>query len=307
MKKIIVFAGKILMLTLLYGICFTIPSIIFPLSPNLSMSPTEAQATSLMFILFLLVNTIVLCLPVVYSKWSGFKLIISMIIVLFGLQTVMTQIETYYFVEAFPLLNNQDLRMIVLRGFITAVLFAPLLVLTLGKMKPKPGDMQFYNKPLIRFKNWAWKWVFLSGIYVVLYFIFGYFIAWQYPEVREFYSGSTDIVGFWTHLMNTLSTDPVFYLFQFIRGAIWILFAIPLVLMLREDKWKVILMLVLVFGLLPTTQLLLPNPLMPEIVRTAHLIEVSLSMGIFGGLIGLLFYNPSYSMGRFYSKYNNPW
>ncbi|KUO49971.1 MAG: hypothetical protein APF76_05770 [Desulfitibacter sp. BRH_c19] len=307
MKKAIVSVSKIVLLTLIYGVCFTIPAIIFPLSPHLTISPSEAQATSLMFILFLSINTLVLSLLTIYSKWSGLKLIGSMIIVFFGLQTFMTQIETYFFIEAFPLLNNSDFIMLVLRGFITAVLFVPFLVWLLGKTKPKLGDIQFYNRTIIVFKSWAWKWLLLSGVYVVIYFIFGYFIAWQYPEVRQFYSGSTDITGIWNHLLHVLNTNPEIFLFQFIRGALWILFAIPIVLMLREDKWKVVVILILLLGLLPTTQLMLSNPLMPSVVRIAHLIEVSISMAIFGGLIGVLLYNPNHGIGQFYRKYQNPW
>lgn len=306
MKRAIIMVGKVVLLALIYGICFTIPAIIFPLSPHLNIAPDEAQATPFMFILFLFLNTIVIYLTVIYSKWSGLKLIGAMIIILFGLQTFMTQIETFYFIKSFPLLNIFDFTMIIIRGFITAVLFVPLVVLLLRKMKPRLGDMQYYNKPIIRIKSWAGKWILLSGVYVILYFIFGYFIAWQYPDVRQFYSGSTDIMGFWSHMQNIIMTNPGIFPFQFIRGAMWILFAIPIVLMLRDDKWKVILILALLTSLLPTTQLMLPNPLMPTTVRMAHLIEVALSMGIFGALIGLLFYNQNHT-GLFYRKYNNPW
>ena len=42
----------------------------------------------------------------------------------------------------------------------------------------------------------------------------------------------------------------------------------------------------LVFGILPSAQLLLPNPFMPEAVRLAHFAEISSSMLLFGAVAG---------------------
>jgi hypothetical protein len=43
----------------------------------------------------------------------------------------------------------------------------------------------------------------------------------------------------------------------------------------------------LLFGVVMTSQLLLPNPLMPPAVRMAHLVETSTSNFLFGWLVVL--------------------
>ena len=161
--------------------------------------------------------------------------------------------------------------------------------LILGKIRTGK-EPESKNKRLnMPWHEWVWRLVLLPVIYVCLYFLFGYFVAWQQPEVHLFYSGSTEIKPFLTHI---LTAPPSIYLLQFFRGLLWIGLALPIIKMMKGKTWEASLAVGLLFGLLLTTQLLLPNPYMPASIRGAHFIETSISTFIYGWLIAWLICYP---------------
>ena len=131
--------------------------------------------------------------------------------------------------------------------------------------------------------------VLLPLAYIVLYFLFGYFVAWQSPDVRELYTGSPAIEPFFTHLANTIKGDALIVPFQFMRGLFWIGLAFPILRMMKGGAWEKAIVVGLLFGLLTTTQLMFPNPYMPAPVRLAHFIETSTSTFLYGALAGMAF------------------
>jgi hypothetical protein len=68
----------------------------------------------------------------------------------------------------------------------------------------------------------------------------------------------------------------------------WVAIALPVIRMMKGQWQETALTLGLLFGVLMNTQLLLPNPYMPEAVRMMHLIETASSNFIFGVVIGWL-------------------
>ncbi len=130
----------------------------------------------------------------------------------------------------------------------------------------------------------------MALIYVVFYFVFGYFIAWQFPAVREFYSGSSEILPFPVHMRQQFQVDPLLPLFQVLRGAIWACIGLWVASALnRAVHWErmVIVGLSLSVGL--STLLLVPNPYMPDSVRLGHFFELLLENFVFGALLVQLF------------------
>jgi hypothetical protein len=43
-------------------------------------------------------------------------------------------------------------------------------------------------------------------VYVVLYYLFGYYVAWQNPELRRYYTGITELKSFY-QLMRSTATE----------------------------------------------------------------------------------------------------
>ena len=66
---------------------------------------------------------------------------------------------------------------------------------------------------LIPATEWAWKLAVIVIAYVVLYFSFGYFVAWKSPAVREYYAGS-DPGSFLAQMKTVLITTPWLIPFQ---------------------------------------------------------------------------------------------
>jgi hypothetical protein len=125
--------------------------------------------------------------------------------------------------------------------------------------------------------------IFAAFIYVVLYFTFGYFIAWQSPALRAYYGGGNSN-GFLTQLTETWRATPWLFPFQFLRGLLWTLLALPIIRMLRGQRLEKAIVVGLLFAVV-TSQLLLPNPLMPYEVRMRHLVETASSNFLFGCIV----------------------
>lgn len=299
LKSVALMVVRLILLTIAMLLSFVIATgIAYPGGD--SQAPEEAGQMAMVLLLVSMVNALILAYPILRSRWSGLKLIATVFLVLFGTQTFMSQIETMFFGSAFDIAADQ-MRNIILSGALTALFFSPLAVLILGKMRRAPSAASAPSaavasvaaEPTQRLvfpvQGWAWRLVLLPVAYVCLYFLFGYFVAWQSPDVREFYTGSTAIEPFFTHMLSTLQSTPQIIPFQILRGLIWIGLALPIIKMMKGKSWETSLAVGLLFGLLLTTQLLFPNPYMPAPVRLAHFIETSTSTFVYGWLIGWLF------------------
>jgi hypothetical protein len=133
---------------------------------------------------------------------------------------------------------------------------------------------------------WIVKLSLIVVTYLVLYFTFGYFIAWKNEAVRSYYGGN-DPGSFITHLANLLRDEPFLYVLQAVRALLWAALAVPIIRMMKGRWWEAGLAVALLFAII-TAQLLIPNPLMPAEVRMAHLVETASSNFLFGWLLVLI-------------------
>ena len=130
-----------------------------------------------------------------------------------------------------------------------------------------------------------WKAGLFSVLYSLFYFCCG-FITRLFPEAREFYAG-------WAQTMESI---PVLLLFNVIRGALWLLFSLPVLLgatTRRQAYW--LMPLVLVIG--TAASFLTPTPLIPPMVRVAHVIELGFSMTVVGIFMVWLFLKKTDQVG----------
>ena len=228
------------------------------------------------------VNATILVWAARRSSFKGFTLAGGLFVLSFLAQTFQTQIETSYFISAFPLLHgNFEVYRLFLRGAITSAFFALLVTWFVGGFSRKPRDAaQFTLQSDQLFKAGAW----LGAAYFVLYILFGYYVAWQSQELRVFYGGLAVLNSFVDQISTTLMIKPEMPFFQYARGFVWILCLIPLFKSFTGGRVELILLSALALGLLPTAQLAFANPLMPAEVSLYHFWEVSISTGIFGVL-----------------------
>jgi hypothetical protein len=272
-KSIVVLGLKFIALCMVMFIAFIIGGAV----PGQPATTEEMSVPMLPLFIMNILNTTVLTYAIIRSQWHGSRLIATVFVTLFGIQTIMSQIETLVFIP------TSDVGYIFIMGLITALIFSPLAVIILSKMK-KETKIDKKNMRLIMPKReWAWKLCVIAAVYIILYFTFGYFITWQSPAVREFYGG--ELIGFVPHLIAVVESNPWLVPFQMLRGLLFALFALPVIRMMKGKWWEAAVTVGILFAVLLTSGLLIPNPYMPEAVRMAHLAETAPSTLIFGLIV----------------------
>ena len=281
--KVIVTAIRFLAVTILYFGSFAVVSGALLSTTAEQPTPAEAATTLAALLVVSLTNAAVWTYVILRSRWTGWKLILAVFFVFYGVGTLMPQIETAYFVTRLP---PGMLPRLFLAGLIIAAVFAPLAVLILGKARSRDGGWasdSWLKKPL---RVWIVKLSLIVVAYLVLYFTFGYFIAWKSAAVRAYYGG-TDPGSFITHLANLLRAEPLLFVLQVVRALLWAALAVPIIRLMKGRWWEAGLAVALLFAVV-TAQLLIPNPLMPGEVRMTHLVETASSNFLFGWLVVLI-------------------
>lgn len=250
------------------------------------MNPSDSAFVFAALIVVLLTNTLVLSYLVLRSKWNGWKLAGVVFLMYFGVYSFLSTIEALAFNTALEI-SASLLWFNLLSALLLCAAFAPLSVWWLGKWRPQIEEhgATNYGTGISRRELIVKLGVLAAIAYPLIYITFGYFIAWQNPDVRLLYTGSTDILPYWTQLWNTFTTPLWFYPFQIARALIWIGLAW---LVLRSSKaswWETGIIVGLNFALLMNAQHLIPNPYMSDSVRLSHFIETSSSNFLWGFLI----------------------
>jgi hypothetical protein len=287
MKTYLLLVGKILLLTVLYFILSIVGSSF--LGPDLDASSMAGQETFALFgmLVVSLVNTLVVSLIILRSRWGGWRLMLAVAFSLYGVMTFMAQIEAAWFgpvlgipPEVLPWLLAQSLPIVLI--------FVPLAVLIWGKAH-HPTDADDGNTRLqMPWFEWVWKLAVIAVVYVALYFGFGFVVAWQNPELRAMYGNGVN-----TEVFSYVRLVP----WQLARGIMWAMFALPIIRMTRGSVWQVALIVGLLFALPMNIVHILPNPFMPDpSVRLSHFIETASSNFIFGMFVAwLLIWRPQHA------------
>ena len=277
--------GRFALLYVLFAVCFVAGAmpVAGALPPSAASEPGLVSATSGLLIIAL-VNLLVIAALILTSRWGGWKLAISLALAYYGAVTVLPQIETWYFLSSITV-GPRLLPRLFLMGMPTAFLFIPLAVWLLGSGRATPEAVP--NDALVMpVREWIWKLAAIAGVYVILYWSAGYFIAWQNPELRAFYGQPGEAVPFITHTANTLRHDPWLFAFQILRALLWVLCAVPMIRGSRLTPWGTALLVGLLFAVPQNVGQILANPLMPlASVRLSHMIETASSTFVFGMLV----------------------
>jgi len=279
LKEILITTGRLLVLIVLYFICFSVVSGALFSSIAETPAPDQANAVAALFIVSCL-NATVLTYVILRSNWAGWKLVAAVFVLLFGITTVMPQIETAYFVTLPPGI----LPRIILAGALVAAIFSPLAVLILGKRKQHEANGSGDPRLNLTVGEWAWKVSLIALVYLTLYFSFGYFIAWQNAAVRAYYGGN-DPGSFLAQMISVPREMPWLLPLQVLRAMLWTALAVVVIRMLKGRWWEAGLVVALLFSVVMTSLLLIPNVFMPQEVRMVHLLETASSNFLFGLLL----------------------
>lgn len=285
-KRVFIWLGLSILMMFLFVIGILIGTAIFP------SSLTEASADNsngeILLLLTCALNTAAIMYFIYNSNIKGWKLVGILFLITFGIQYFMSQIETVWFNDSLNLPINGILA-IVTGGAIMALLFAIMATLLTGnfrhKTEYKRGKAKVDLVPML-------KWVTLLAVIIwpLVYFMAGYLIAWQFSEVRLFYSGTTEMASFFSIMKENVISG--LYFFQIFRGVLWVLIAYLVIVSIGGSLLHKGIILGLLLSFLGSSQLLLPNPYMSDTVRMAHLLETASSSFLWGLIL-------AWSFGKF--------
>jgi len=215
-----------------------------------------------------LLVVLALALIAASSDQQGWKLSGTVFILYFGINYLNTLDETLIFKIG---LKAHDVFRLMAAGFCTALIFSPLLVLTLGYWN---APEQEETKPLVPRSavGWAVRIVLGDVLYVLCYFIAG--IA-AFPFVKDFYAG-INLPG-----PGTIVEMEVF------RGMVYVAAGLAVVHGMKGKRGRAAAALGLSFPILAgVAPLLLHSPYLPGYVRLAHGFEIGTSNLAYGALLG---------------------
>ncbi|HEY2973643.1 MAG TPA: hypothetical protein VGJ48_14110 [Pyrinomonadaceae bacterium] len=286
MKAKLVVAIRLAILTVLYFLCFAFVSGALLRVASEQPTPTDAGGTLIALFAVSFLNTAVLAYLILRSRWAGWKLVLAIFVVFYGVMTVMSQIETAYFLTRLP---PGLLPRLFLAGAIIAALFSALAVPILGKGRRAGPDDESEAGLKMPVRQWIVKLALILIAYVIIYFTFGYFIAWKNDAVRAYYGGN-DPGSLLAQMRIVLRDTPMLLPLQAVRGLLWTALAVLVIRMMKGEWWEAGFAVALSFAVLMNSQLLLPNPLMPQEVRMVHLLETASSNFLFGWLVVIVLF-----------------
>ncbi|NBC65551.1 MAG: hypothetical protein GVY07_07865 [Bacteroidetes bacterium] len=275
---------KFVLLLVLFCAIFITGTMVMTEIPVGAVSEPGPFSETAGLLIYAVTHVTVILLLILTSRWKGLKLSAALSFAYYGAVTLLTQIETWYFLSSLTV-SEELLIQLFMMGIPVAFVFIPLAVWIVGDTRlTSNGRKKFMQS--IPLKQWIWKLMGIAVIYVILYWLAGYFIAWQNPELRAFYGSPGEITPFIEHTMNTFENDSGLFAFQILRGLLWTLCAVPIIRGSGVDAWWTALLVGLFLSAPQNIGHLLSNPLIPDAsVRMSHMIETATSTFLFGLII----------------------
>ena len=294
-RRIASFALKTLVVTLVMTIVMVVVSGL--VLPAEAMGDAQQEGGNTLPLLFVVtgVDALILSLVITQSRWRGWRLMAGLTFAFYGVNTLVGQIEAVVFltplgerwgagsVPALAMPLDFILAQFLI-GAALAIVGVPLAVLLFGKAKREQVSGPGSDPARISGSEWIWKLGAIIISYELLYFGFGYYLAWRNPAVQAFYQG-TDPGSFFAQMRYVATETPTLIPFQAGRALLWTAFGLPVIRMLREKPWLGALLTGLLFSLPMNVPHIVPNPYMPAAVRAAHFVETASSTFIFGVLM----------------------
>ena len=266
---------------LIFIFFFITPTVILPVSKSLLewINPKEMELFFPLLLLFALYISYSFWLLIKNTNQSKFKVFVKLATATFLLFPLMGFIESAFWLDSLNVVDDNEYVKMFFRSFITFILFSTYLSLIYKK-----GNTPDQNRSnLLNLKLLTQRLLLIGVIYIFIYNLFGYFVAWQFESTRIYYTGTSELKGFITMLSLNFS-DPKFIIVHFFRGILFGLSGYIFYTMLNCSKIKMTIISALIFGGFGF-QIILPNPIFPEMVRISHFLETTASMIVFGMIV----------------------
>jgi hypothetical protein len=291
LRRITAWILRVAVLVVIYFPLFAVGGqIVGPYMPSFSTAEPGPLPLMTAFGLACLSITLVIMLMIHSSRWHGWKLILAMSAAYYILVTVVTQLEAWYFLYGITIGPELMVRLF-LQGMPVAFIFIPIAVLVMGRVRAPAGQFEAPEIVSMPYKEWLWKLGVIYLVYLVVYYLAGYFIAWQNPEVRAFDGAPGDALPFFQQMMHILITDPWLTPYQLLRTLIWVAGALFIIRGSRLPLWQTALIVGLMLSVPQNIGHLIPNPMIPlNSVRISHMLETASSTFVFGLVLTWLLY-----------------
>lgn len=281
MKKIVKAIVVCFAMAIVYMIINGLAYSVLPLSQWFKDGSAGQETNMVLTIVYMLWIVGTMYFIVENARCKGLTLYLSVVGCMFFIQSFMTQIETILFNNAFVGLGRSDIFLMMAAELISIAIVVFLMILIVKRKAVENETAKIEWKVFL-------KRMALNGlIYMVIYFVFGYFVAWKSEELRVFYSGSAVDVGFFGQLYSNAVNSFIVYPFQFVRGMLFTIGTIPLMKIRWKHKNDFIIGVCAVF-LCTAISLIIPNFLFPDTVRLTHFAEMVSSMLLFGIITAVL-------------------
>jgi hypothetical protein len=290
-KKVIGLGFKTLLVTIVVGVSFVIGAMVSgigrgvpaPTGAAAATAATSPAMTLLLYFIASLVQAIVVTYLVLQANWSGWK--VAGVLFLLSLNpTVESAIEAAAYLQSH--LPSHFIPHMLVMGLVASALFAPLAVWILGGFRRGPREVPV-ERAHWSAARWTGTLAATTVAFVALYYLCGYYIAWQSAALRQFYSGTTEIRSFWGQIASIWSSTPWMFALQAGRALLFVGLTLPAIRMLRGGAQRVALGAALMYVAFDGSPgLILPNPIMPPPVAHAHVIEMVVWGLLAGAFVG---------------------
>jgi hypothetical protein len=209
---------KVAGLTVLFAALLSVDYSAITLSSVASKSPIQ-------LVLIAFIDTLLLSYFVISSRWTGWKEWCAVFAILYGMDYVLTAIEWVYLGSLLP--ANTVFSLLV-NGAITSAVFAGALVWALGGKVMQEGLRRIRLQ--MDLGEWAWKIVASAAIYLLVFMVFGLVV---YMPLGK----ALDPVAFAQEQSTASTAAALVFPVELIRGALWVLLAVPAIIALPFG-WK---------------------------------------------------------------------
>lgn len=242
-----------------------------------ALTPEEQASSGLFTLVVAAVDLAIFGFWARASRLSGWRLWLLGALVLYGVKTFSSQLETWYFITSAHV-PPEMLPRLFMMTLPLCVIWPGLVARGLGPGgTPEPAPPLGYSRSSLALR------VLVAGalLYPALFFLFGYQVAWTNAAVRAYYEGPAEALPLLAHLGQMFRQDPLVLPFEMARGLLWVGIGWLVWRTTRGPWWVGGLLYALMMAIVQNDLHLLPNPLMPAEVRMVHFVETASSNFLF--------------------------
>lgn len=260
-------------------LAFAASSVIIGLAD--SAQTADPVSTAVFMLIVSLLHSAVLSYLIIRSRWSGWRLVLTIFFVYYGVMTFLSQIETIVFLQHLTdIIQPEKVPRLFIQGAVVAAIISPLAVLVHGKIRADDKRQEPARVLDMSLQEWVKRLIWIAIAYIIIYISFGALVFKPLAgEAFQQYYGDLQMPGW-------------ILLFQAGRAMIWTALAVPVIRMMEGRRWEAGLAVALSYSIFMGTLLLIPTEVMPAKIRMAHFVEVVSSNFLFGWIVVWLLRRP---------------